>query len=271
MQPWHVITASVRGFTHIRQQQPNQDAISHWQAATTTPLIVAIADGHGSRRSFRSDVGAQLAVKIAVYLLREFIKHQEQPYHLSYIKRLAEEKIPQRLVHLWQKYVRSDYLKHPFSVSERELLDNQSEIIAYGATLLAILVTDAFIIYWQLGDGDILSVPAAGEVDRPLPADERLLGNDTTSLCSARAWQEFRFRFQVINETTVPQLILLATDGYANSFACEADFRRVASDFHKMLVIDKESATVEQQLPQWLNETSQNGSGDDMSVGIVFI
>ncbi|OQW94129.1 MAG: hypothetical protein BWK79_07450 [Beggiatoa sp. IS2] len=274
MSRWRVITASVPGFTHIRQQKPNQDAIGYEQWGDGKPgsappyLIIAVADGHGSQRSFRSDIGARYAVQAALITFRDFIEHQDYPYHLSRIKRLAEEKLPQRLVHLWQKYVRGHYTNNPFSVLEEELLGQQPETIAYGSTLLAVLVTEAFIIYWQLGDGDILLVQPSGEVERLLPVDERLLGNETTSLCSNQAWQEFRFRFQVITETTVPQLILLATDGYANSFPSEADFRQVASDFHKMLVIDKEIVVVEQQLPNWLNETSQRGSGDDMSVGI---
>lgn len=275
MNRWRVITASVPGFTHIRQHKPNQDAIDHWQFGDDKPesvpcLILAIADGHGSQRSFRSDIGAHYAVQAALITFRDFIEHQEYPYHLSGIKRLAEEKLPQRLVHLWQKYVRGHYANRPFSTIEQGLLGQQPKAVAYGSTLLAVLVTEAFVIYWQLGDGDILLVQPSGEVERPLPTDERLLGNETTSLSSNHAWQEFRFRFQVIAETTAPQLILLATDGYANSFPSEADFCQVASDFHKMLVIDKQITAVEQQLPRWLNETSRKGSGDDMSVGIIF-
>ncbi|OQW93055.1 MAG: hypothetical protein BWK79_13190 [Beggiatoa sp. IS2] len=267
MNGWRVITASVRGSQHLRLQKPNQDAIGYWQSGIATPLILAVADGHGSQRYFRSEIGSQLAVKATLSVLRDFIKHQEYPYHLSAIKRLAEEKLPQRLVRLWEKYVRGHCAKNPFSALERELLEKRLETVAYGSTLLAVLVTEAFIIYWQLGDGDILSVLPSGEVERPLPADERLLGNETTSLCLKQAWQEFRFRFQVLEEVLTPQLILLATDGYAISFRSEANFRLAASDFHKMLVIDKDIAEVEQQLPQWLDESSQK-SGDDISVGI---
>jgi serine/threonine protein phosphatase PrpC len=269
MNRWRVITASVRGFTHIRQDKPNQDAVGYWQSGIATPLILAVADGHGSDRSFRSEIGSQFAVAAALTTLRDFIERQESPYPLSGIKRLAEEKLPQRLVQLWQKYVRGHCENHPFSMAERELLGQRPETVAYGSTLLAVLVTEAFIIYWQLGDGDILSVQPSGEVERPLPTDERLLGNETTSLCLEQAWQEFRFRFQVIDEKMRPAFILLTTDGYANSFPNEQDFLQVASDFHQMLVVEQKITEVEQQLPQWLNEVSQQGSGDDISVGII--
>ncbi len=55
--------------------------------------------------------------------------------------------------------------------------------LAYGATLLAVALTSSFALYMQLGDGEILIVSDAGEVTQPLLKDERLLANETTSLC----------------------------------------------------------------------------------------
>ena len=66
-----------------------------------------------------------------------------------------------------------------------------------------------------------------------------------------------------------PALILAATDGYANSFRDEAGFQQVARDLWAMLR-DEGVEAVQSNLKDWLNEASQQGSGDDITVGIVY-
>ena len=140
--------------------------------------------------------------------------------------------------------------------------------LAYGATLLAVVVAESFILYLQLGDGDILVVSEAGEVSRaPLPTDERLFANETTSLCLRDAWREFRSHFQVISASS-PALILVSTDGYGNSFRDEAGFLQVGADVLAMIRADGLDA-VSASLETWLTEASQEGSGDDVTLGIL--
>jgi hypothetical protein len=119
----------------------------------------------------------------------------------------------------------------------------------------------------QLGDGDILVVSETGEVIRPLPGDERLFANETTSLCSHNAWCDFRVSFQPLLSRP-PALILLATDGYANSFHNEVGFLKVGPD-----ILEKIRSggldVVNEGLETWLSETSQLGSGDDITLGII--
>jgi hypothetical protein len=65
-----------------------------------------------------------------------------------------------------------------------------------------------------------------------------------------------------------PALILVSTDGYANSFGSEADFRKVGSDLLDLLRndgLDKVNAN----LDAWL-EASRSGSGDDVTLGCLF-
>ena len=105
------------------------------------------------------------------------------------------------------------------------------------------LLTSDYVLYVQLGDGDILCVADDGSTARPLPPDDRQFGNETLSLCSpghaggkyrpssgpVGAWGDFRVRVQPLDQGT-PALILVSTDGYANSFRTEADFLKVGSD-----------------------------------------
>ena len=137
----------------------------------------------------------------------------------------------------------------------------------YGATVLAALLAPEFHLYIQLGDGDMLTVSQKGEVARPpFPADSQLIANYTTSLCSRDAWRFVRIHFQPIVEMP-PDLVMLTTDGYANSFADNAAFEQVAKDIHGNIQRDG-PATVAGLLPGWLSETSEAGSGDDISVVI---
>ncbi len=74
--------------------------------------------------------------------------------------------------------------------------------------------------------------------------------------------------FQALAGTS-PALILAATDGYANAYRDEVGFQQVARDFWAMLREEGEEA-VKPHLREWLNEASQQGSGDDITAGILW-
>ena len=233
MTDWRTLRASVRGAAHQRTGLPNQDAVRIARAVNGLPLIVALADGHGSAKSFRSQHGARSAVAVALKVCGPLC----QLGNLSQIKRRAEEQLPLELVRYWRAQVDRSLQRQPFTPRELEPLDaaarrqvEANPYLAYGSTLLAVIVAPGFILYLQLGDGDILAVSADGEVERPLPRDERLIANETTSLCADKAWRDVRVGFQALAGVP-PALILAATDGYANAYRDEAGFRQVARDF----------------------------------------
>ena len=66
----------------------------------------------------------------------------------------------------------------------------------------------------------------------------------------------------------MPELILLATDGYANSFREDAGFLKVGSDLLGIIRTDGLDK-VNENLETWLTETSKAGSGDDITLGIL--
>jgi serine/threonine protein phosphatase PrpC len=278
---WRVVGHSVRGAAHVRAGIPNQDAI-HWlpESSTGLPLILAVADGHGSHRSFRSETGARLAVETAAGVINDFLRAQNQTESLSVTKRAAEEWLPQALTRRWLEAVASHLAAHPLSADELAVLREVPAVesaqsvpsnlpVVYGTTVLAAAVSAGFILYLQLGDGEILTVSREGEVTRPLPKDERLFANETTSLCSPDAWRDFRVCFQVMSNAP-PALILLSTDGYSNSFQDEAGFLKVGSDLLDMIRTAAGGLDmVNDQLESWLTESTYAGSGDDITVGLI--
>lgn len=141
-------------------------------------------------------------------------------------------------------------------------------LVKYGTTLLAVLATTEWLLYLQLGDGDILVVRDDGQVERPLGKDLRLLGGETTSLCTTDAWKDMRAVLRPIAEEA-PALVLLSTDGYANSFSSDGDFLKTGPDYLR-LIREEGWEYVQANLESWLTETSQLGSGDDIAVGILY-
>ena len=256
---WQILSSSVTGASHLLKGKPNQDAIRHYHAADFT--IMAVADGHGGEKYTHSDFGAKFAVKVAITVLKETFKNQAD-FSLSQIKHLAENDIPKAIVRSWQEKVDEFCQKQP-------TLNDENKYRYFGATLLVALILPRCVVYWQLGDGDIVTLWQDKKIARPMLADTRLLGNETTSLCGKKAWLDFRMAFQPMTDNPPPAFIFLSSDGYSNSYANNADFEQTLADIADL--IQTEGANwVKNQLPDWLNETSKKGSGDDISVGVIF-
>jgi serine/threonine protein phosphatase PrpC len=294
---WRIIGSSIRGASHIRTNLSNQDALN-WKPenGTGTRCILAVADGHGSKKYFRSDVGARLAVETACEVCESFIRDYSGKDSGSVQDLKFRDVIGREIVRKWQERVRDHMQQNPFSQDEQNLLvrkpanetkpegdkiryrppgglEDSNYTIPYGTTLLAVIVTEKFLLYLQLGDGDIITLSQDGSLSHPLPKDERLLANETTSLCLPIAWEEFRVRYQPADSRS-PILILVSSDGYSNSFTNYHDFEKVGSDILRMIInhpeeIGKGIDTVQAHLTGWLQETSEKGSGDDITVGIL--
>lgn len=275
MPSWRVLGASVRGASHLHNGLPNQDAL--WIEARTDAVVAVVADGHGGARHFRSADGARLAVQAAQEVLFALV-----PAFTAAVRpqraQLAAVELPQRIVGRWVELTRADLALRAFS--DRELAEVQASegadaaasvradpLLAYGATVLAALAVPQALVIAQLGDGDVLLVDTAGHTARPVPRDERLFGSLTTSLCRPGAESDFR-SVVLEGKDAYPALLLLSTDGYANSFCSDADYLKVGTDFLEFLRRDG-AETVGRQLPAILEDASANGSGDDITLAIL--
>jgi serine/threonine protein phosphatase PrpC len=276
---WRVIGETVRGTSHQRDGRPNQDAILQVrESGCYPPVILSISDGHGSNKCFRSDRGSRLAVTVVASLMQERINEHRQDGDATEIESGVKEALPRELVQKWQAAVEAELRSKPFSKTEldqleakdgvrsRELVESHP-LLAYGATILMVALTQSFVIYAQLGDGEIVCVSETGEVSKPLPEDERLIANETTSLCTDTATRDFRVAYQALRQP-LPALIILTTDGYVNSFVDEAGFLKVGSDLLAMLRTDGFD-TVNRSVKSWLEEATKLGSGDDCTLGII--
>jgi serine/threonine protein phosphatase PrpC len=276
-QTWGVLAQSVRGAAHCRKGEPNQDAVAWFPVDVSgPPLILAVSDGHGSSKSFRSDRGARFAVSAAVEEAQKFLAGL--PESIEAAREAAEKDLPQALVQAWVRLVLNDIAEEPFAAKERKAFVAQygapawkalkaNPLLAYGATLLLAVATQDFLVLAQIGDGDIVTVTRAGCASRPLRLDPRLFAGETTSLCTADAVESFCVFIGSMKEDR-PALVLLSSDGYANSYEDDGGFLSVGSDL-LMMLREHDAETVQRDLEPWLEEVSREGSGDDITLGVL--
>lgn len=275
---WGIIYGSVKGASHERSGQPNQDAFAYFLASNESlPLILAASDGHGGAKYFRSDEGASFAVVAAIDILAQFQESLTSFSNSSWL----EEQLTKSLVNTWRGKVNSHLNDKPLTDGELNLLEEKegstapqmvkdNPMLAYGATILAVMITASFIVYLQLGDGDILTISEQGEISNVFPVNSKHFANETTSLCSSNAWCDFQFRIEKISPSSVlPALILLSTDGYKDSFSSDEEFHKVGSDLFEMIDANQ-LEEIKRNLSSWLSEATQMGSGDDITLGILY-
>jgi serine/threonine protein phosphatase PrpC len=289
---WVVFGSSIQGEYHKNSNRPNQDAIKWFPdsgiGGENSVLVLAIADGHGAPVHFRSKKGADIAIAVALSTIREFLKQEITPDNISAIKKLAESKLPQLITRNWQDKVKEDIKENSYNEGELETLASRAngpagedrDTVPYGTTLLTVAIKDFFILIVQIGDGDILAVNNDGDVTRPLEKDKRLISNETTSLCMINSWDEIRVVLRVFNKAeSIPSLFLVSTDGYYNSFCGtnvndndnenDKEFRAMARGYLKIINEDGGYQKVKSELNDILTQTSKEGSGDDITLGII--
>ena len=300
---WTVFGESARGRSHVRKGLPNQDSLEY--SANDGVVVLAIADGHGSAKCFRSDRGSRFAVEVAQDALRELAAQpgalREPLSEISAL--LADGQIARSIYARWNDKVKADLTRDPLaSVGEAPLqapppaacageaspdmaatsattavvpprgapsafLPNETRE-PYGATLLAALLTDTFGLFLQLGDGDMLALTGDGIVERIVEHDPAHIANETKSLCGGNPLADFRTSFQVWAGRP-PRLIMLSTDGYSNAFREPHGFEQVAGDMGRILAEPEGELSLRRHLRGWLQGAS-GFSGDDVTAGLVW-
>jgi hypothetical protein len=243
---------TVIGAQHQRHDSPCQDAVFFRRDGEKGVVALALADGHSS--SPCSKRGARLAVEIATELLLLFYEELPPKRDLALVYRLALEPLRRKIAQEWTATVKQ--------ISEKE----ERTVRDFGTTLLVALASPAFLLLGQLGDGDILLMENNRVVhlfhDQPRP-----LGEETHSLCQREAWWEMSF---AIRPPPSPRsLLLLSTDGYANSYENDEIFRMIAYDY-LALIKEYDFFRVSRQVPLFLREVSDTGSGDDIGLGLLY-
>lgn len=278
MNNWIVLSESVIGPTHIKSGKPNQDCVK-WKQYIDDNLgevtILALADGHGSDVHFRSNVGASIAVDVAIRKIKELLIN----HPLSYFTKSRINKLPSDLVDSWRMEIMDFHQKNEITRKEQELINslgiefskNDLEFLYsfYGCTLLSVVITDEYMINIQLGDGDIVCVDKLMKTNYPIHIEEEMLGDAVYSMCMKNAGKYFLISVNdLFDDQLVPELIMVTSDGYKNSFVDEDNFFQAAIDY--LALFDSYSGEkIQKNLSRFLENTTTEGAGDDVSIGLL--
>ena len=260
---------SRRGALHIKYNLPKQDYA--YTEKTEDYIIAATADGHGSRRHFRSERGAEIACKVAAQEIKkafadpESFPFSEEQYYI----------IKQNIITKWSEAIKEDINEDPFSEDEIEeqngilseeqlnkLLNHEDDLIPYGTTLCAAFLCPKGWGAIQIGDGCLTTVNSNGEFDWPMPESLLNDGNKTSSLCLKDPMKDFRHCYG----DELPVAILVHTDGIEKSFRPES--KEIISFLHWILRNEKkQSENLNSILESNLDLLSERSRiGDDVSI-----
>ena len=249
--------------------------------------IAVVSDGHGSNRYFRSDRGSKFAVEASSEAVNEFMKcfknnetGQAQTEQLFREPEKFMRQLETHILFLWREKVKKDFYTSGARFTEDELKQVEGEVRknyesdpescffkAYGATLIvAVVYPGHFWFGIQIGDGKCVASQADGIFFQPIPWDEKCFLNVTTSLCDAKAVENFRHCFHF---HSFPTAIFVASDGVDDSFANETDMYGFYQEIEETFQ-GKDYKQALQEINAFLPVLSEKGSGDDISVsGII--
>ena len=226
-----------------------------------------MADGHGSDACPYSKTGSYVAVNVFCKILGDYLEtYAGRPeILLTFLKREGDTKVAQEIDAEWKRRILKIHVK-----CKREMIadaegnkDKASIYKMYGSTLLGLVITKDFLFAFQLGDGDIVKVSEAG-VQNIIEAD-KILGTETHSLSKAESWKKaITFMKKQEENERLPVMYMLSSDGMANSFKNDDEFKKTCNDYFALLN-EHGAKAVSDNLKTWLNETSELGCGDDIT------
>ena len=243
--------------------------------------IAIVSDGHGGANHSRSDIGAQMALRAARYVIDN---NPLTSWGDPYIRPALFDEI----VRSWRDLVTEHYnmIRALDEIDNTPLFEdisreNSQEInILYGCTLMVACVHPNGWFAFQIGDGKCVTINRIQTcldssennstfniqkmVTEPVPADDRCFLHMTTSLCDPNATNEFRFCGG--NAETTPVAIFLGTDGIDNSWGTEDALHNF---YIEVLKHCTSAEDVTRDLAEALPQLSQAGCQDDMSIAAI--
>ena len=257
---------SVQGASHIRSGKECQDSLKRIEKDEDT-VILAVADGHGSDSCPYSKTGSYVAVNVFCKILNDYLDtYAEQPEMLlTFLKREGDTKVAQAIDAEWKRRILKIHTncKRETIFDAEGIKDKEAIYKLYGSTLIGLVLTKEFLFAFQLGDGDIIKVSESG-ADNVIEAD-KILGTETHSLSKPESWKKaITFIKKHDDVQHLPIMYMLSSDGMANSYKNEDEFKKTCNDYYALLKEHGVKA-VSSSLKEWLNETSELGCGDDVT------
>lgn len=236
--------------------------------------LTAAADGHGSKKHFRSDQGSKFATRAARESVYEYMSDYErfiEAYELD--KEYLIDRIIKMIITKWHENIKEDLDQNPITQEEIDkYLDgnfNKEKVASiYGTTLLVGVMSEKCSFGFLIGDGSFVVIDKHGKAYIPIE-DVNSKANYTSSMSSSDSLNGF---FKCFFDE-MPFSIMLSTDGLVKSFANDSDFldynQAIAMELGKLDTYEKMNQ-MEERLSNLFEQRSREGSEDDISISIIF-
>ena len=172
-----------------------------------------------------------------------------------------------RISTMWRQEISDDAAAHPFNPEEKALLGNNRLEKAYGATLMAFVVTPRYWFAFQLGDGKMVAYQPDATWTEPVPWDHKCFLNLTTSLCQSDCVARFRYAYNGKGE--LPIAVFLGSDGLDDTWQTMELLEESYLAVLRNIADDGIESTKKELTDNVLRQWSERGSTDDMSVAAV--
>lgn len=259
---------SVMGASHEKNGLVCQDSSAY--KIGNRYAIAVVADGHGSKKHFRSHIGSEAAVEAVLETIERFYEDPDEfenyfpKNHSSIIKNIEKQ-----VISIWNAKIMKHLKENPVTreekskFTEEEFEDINAESY-YGTTLIAAIMGTNFTFGFQIGDGSLVAVFDDGETAMLMDYEESNPANITASMCNTNAASMFD-DFYVDNKNSFA--LFVSTDGLYTSFGCEYDFL----DYHTIIASQLSDIKVfESAIEKNLIKRSHFGTEDDISLSCVY-
>ena len=274
----------VTGYSHRLLEKSCQDS-SDACIKEEEYVIASVSDGHGGELYFRSEYGSKFAVETSINVIKDFLENKKIDFleilnnHNN--KQIEEtiKNINAQIISNWREKVLTHYRNNEqLSIKECEILnkinkkdsliDPSDDFICtlYGATLIIAFMTKEFAIVSKIGDGECICL-SGDKIYSPISKDEKLEFGLTTSLCDKNALENFKHKYFSSIELQEINGFILTTDGIVDSYS-EEDLKKFSKKIMDEFCKDEENT--KEQLREWLQELTKQGSHDDMTIAGIF-
>ena len=287
--------ASVIGASHLRKPNPICEDSSWYDkdGEISGAIVLAVADGHGSDQCKYSSDGSKEAVKVFHTIIKQLVEDERlngnlkgfknTPFKDVELTKQISQKWINRITHVHRNNKeREQEFDKPSKLSPLDMVYKKAEKhtdwywdvdpMLYGTTLLGIAIMGDDILVYQIGDGDIVIVDDDGV--RNLIDGDHFLGVETYSLAHKNSWNYAKTDVVTVKDLhKKPCLIMLSSDGLANSYASEEEFHNACKDYYQVIRdngFDAVCKAIGNDKEGWLRETSDGGCGDDISLALAY-
>ena len=259
---------SVIGASHDRTGLVCLDSSAY--KVTDHYAVAVVADGHGSKKHFRSHLGSKFAVEATIEAIDTFLRITTRfCSELPQESQNDNQEYPKAANLNWNEKVNEHLKENPVTDEEKsKFTDEEFAAIPpesyYGTTLIAGVAAKDFTFGLQIGDGTLVALFDDGEAVMPMEYNEAAPANVTASMCNSNAASMFS-GFYVENKKLIA--MYASTDGLYTSFGSEYDFL----DYHT--IITSQLANLENFKEVIMNNLTKRahfGTEDDISLSCVY-